>query len=59
MGEMHRERLIIMVLGGILVWAFGKLYKGKLRRMWQQVKDHMPRQWLPKSPEDARGVKRM
>ncbi len=50
---MRIERLIIVVLGGLLLWALWKLYKGKVREMWQQVKDHMPRQWRPKSPEDC------
>lgn len=50
---MRIERLIIMVLGGILIWALWKLYKGKVRKLWQRVKDRMPRQWRPKSPEDC------
>jgi transposase-like protein len=50
---MRIERLVIMVLGGLLIWALWKLYKGKVRKMWQRVKDHMPRQWRPKSPADC------
>ena len=50
---MRIERLIILVLGGILLWALWKLYKGKVRKLWQRVKDHMPRQWRPKSPADC------
>ncbi len=42
---MRIERLIIMLLGGLLIWALWKIYKGKVRKMWQRVKDHMPRQW--------------
>ena len=50
---MRIERLIILVLGGLLFWALWPLYKGKMRKMWQRVKDRMPRQWRPKSPEDC------
>jgi transposase-like protein/IS1 family transposase len=50
---MRIERLIIILLGGLLAWALWKLYKGKVHKMWQRVKDHMPRQWRPKSPEDC------
>jgi hypothetical protein len=50
---MRVERLLIMLLGGALVWALWKLYRGKLRKMWQRVKDHHPRQRHPKSPKDC------
>jgi hypothetical protein len=50
---MRVERLMIMLLGGALVWALWKLYRGKARKLWQRVKDQMPRQWQPKSPEDC------
>jgi hypothetical protein len=49
---MRAERLIIMLLGGTLVWTLWKLYKGRLRKMWQRVEESMPRQWRPKSPEE-------
>ena len=49
---MRVERLMIMLLGGALVWALWKLNRGKLRKMWRRVKDRMPWQWRPKSPED-------
>jgi transposase-like protein len=50
---MRVERLMIMLLGGALVWTLWKLYRGKLRKMWRRVKDQLPRQWRPKCPEDC------
>jgi transposase-like protein len=50
---MRIERLILLVLGGLLIWALWKVYKGKVRKMWRRVKDHMPRQWRPKSPTEC------
>jgi len=50
---MRLERLLIVLLSGGLAWALWKLYRGKVRRWWRRVKDHMPRQWRPKSPEDC------
>ncbi len=50
---MRLERLIIVVLSCALGWALWKLHRGKVRRWWQRVKDQLPRQWRPKSPEDC------
>jgi len=47
------ERLIIVVLGIALLRAWWKLYKGKVKRWLKRAKDHLPRHWRPKSPDDC------
>jgi hypothetical protein len=47
------ERLIIVLLGGALLQARWKLYRGKVKRWWKRTKDRMPRHWQPKSPTDC------
>ncbi len=36
------ERLVILLLGIALLRAWWKLYRGKVKRWWQRVKDHLP-----------------
>lgn len=47
------ERLVILLLSMALLQAGWKLYRGKVKRWWKRVKDHLPRHWRPKSPEDC------
>jgi hypothetical protein len=47
------ERLIIVLLGGALLQAWWKLYRGKVKWWWKRTKDRMPRHWQPKSPTDC------
>ena len=46
---MRVERLMIMLLGGTLVWALWKLSRCKLRKMWWRVKDLCPDSGDPKT----------
>jgi hypothetical protein len=55
---MRLERLIIVLLSCAVGWALWKLDRGQVRRWWGSVKDHMPRQWRRKSPEDCPSVRR-
>ena len=47
------ERLVIVLLGIVLLRAWWKLYKGKVKRWLKRTKDHLPRHWRPKSPDDC------
>ena len=47
------ERLVIVLMGIALLRAWWKLYKGKVKRWLTRAKDHLPRHWRPKSPDDC------
>ncbi len=50
---LHPEHMLIMGLLLIVLHAYGRLYRAKMRRWWRSFKAAKPRVWKPRGPDDC------